>query len=465
MEFSMNRKLVILFLLISLCLPVFAQVVETPVDSLQTFVQQEELNTPRTHQDSIEFGLILPDAVPEVVDTVAKEETLDPGYSAKNLKMQPRFVTGDVTAFSKRDFVSNMFAGVSFDYFIPFTDNITWGPVATFHVGKFFTRSSGLRFDLDAGMVRGNYYGLRYITLGGTADYVLNFSSFVNGFDKYRLCEVTGLVGVGFRSMRKIGVFYTTPAVKTGLNINFHILRKMDLFIEPKVEVYGHKGTGALHDENWRKYDVALNLAFGLAFRAVDALKWEDDPGINWYVFASAGPQWQNSVIVNELGIGRNLGFGTSLGAGFHFFKWMDFQVGAYFGRTGWNINSVTMKRLNTNYTALRFAGLFDFVNMITRRDDTLFSAGIVFGPEIGGIRKITEADPIRFWYFGLTAGAQVKCRVAKNLRIFAEPRFNLVPYAAISDDPTYKGMQKLYYDGLINISLGVEYHFRSKKK
>lgn len=464
MEFSMNRKLVILFLLVLLCHPVFAQVVETPVDSLQTFVQQEELNTPRTHQDSIEFGLILPDVIPAVADTVAKEDVSDPGYSAKNLKMQPRYVAGDVTAFSTKNFLSNTFAGVSFDYFIPFTDDITWGPVATFHVGKFFSRSSGLRLDLDLGMMRGNYNGLRYPIISGTADYVLNFSSFANGFDKYRLCEFSGLVGVGFMSIRKLGKFYTSPAVKAGLNINFHIFKAIDLFIEPKVEVYGHKGTGAVYDENWRKYDVAMNLAFGLAFRSVDKLKWEDDPGINWYAFASAGPQWQNSAIVSALGIGRNLGFGSSLGVGFHFLKWLDFQVGGYFGRTGWNIHSKTMERLNTNYAAARFTGLFDIVNMITKRDDTLFSGGIIFGPEIGGICKYTEDKPIKFWYFGMTAGAQVKYRVTRNVKVFVEPKFNLVPYAARSDDPTYKGQQKLYYDGLINCSIGVEYHFKRKK-
>lgn len=468
MEFSNNKRFFIIFALLLSCIPAMSQVVEPQVDSTQLSLQ-DDLGVPRTHQDSIEFGLILPDAVPVVADTTKAEEILDPGYSAKKLKMQARYTPSDAQEFTRRNFFSNIFGAVAFDYYMPLSVEMVWGPVASFYAGKRFTKVSGIRANINMGLMYDVYYDWRQIQAEVMLDYTANFSAMLGGYNKYRMCEISGIIGAGIHSERRQGVFRTTPAGHFGLNFNFHILKKMDLFIEPNFVIMGYKTDGTYVTDNWRKYNTAVCLSFGLAFHSVDMMRWPEAPGINWYFFGSLGPQWQNSKIVYNLGVGRTLGYAFSAGAGFHLLKWMDMHAGFFYNSNGWNVDT-RGKRLNTSYGGIRFEGYFDVVNMITKRDDTLFSGGFFFGPEIGLYnKKVQEEEKDTYGklsglYFGLTMGLQAKARVYKNLKVFVEPRFNLVPYKAKSYDPSSPGMQKFYYDGLVNFNVGIEYHIPRRK-
>ena len=59
--------------------------------------------------------------------------------------------------------------------------------------------------------------------------------------------------------------------------------------------------------------------------------------------------------------------------------------------------------------------------------------------------------------YMGLAGGLQLKFALGKKVRMFLEPHCSLVPYNGISYDKTTLNDYINYYDGLINMSLGLE--------
>ena len=60
--------------------------------------------------------------------------------------------------------------------------------------------------------------------------------------------------------------------------------------------------------------------------------------------------------------------------------------------------------------------------------------------------------------YIGITGGVQLKFDLGKKVRIFMEPRCSIVPYNGISYDRTTLNDYVNYYDGLINLNLGLEF-------
>lgn len=410
-------------------------------------------------------AVALPDstalALPDSAASTARKVPADFGYSAKSLRLQKRYTAADASEFTSVNIASNMFGGVSFDYYLPLTADFIWGPVASFYGGKAFTKVSSVRAVLNMGLMKDVYYGRSQAQIGLIADYMANLSSLVRGYNKYSICDISAFAGIGFKSIYRSKYFTTHPAAHAGVNFNFHLLKMMDLFIEPKLEIFGYRDEDVTDRISWRKYDLALNISFGLAFSNVQRREWPENLGINWYLFCSAGPQWQHSRAVYTFGLGRNMGGAASVGVGYHFTKWLDFRISGFYSQDGWN-NDNDGKRIDTRYCGIRCEGLFDIANMVTKRDDTRISGGIVFGPEIGYMHKEPiRNDEIKTAYFGFTMGAQCKYRINDRFKIFFEPRFNFVPYSALTNNPELSGAQQLYYDGLFNASVGVEYHFR----
>lgn len=470
----MNRKNLILFAVSLLfSLPAFAQVVEPQIDSSKFYESLVEIPQ-YTHSDSVEFGLIPPDVIEEVVDTVKTIVTEDRGFNAKNLRMQKRFTSPDKTSFSVRQVFSNMFGGISYDYVVPIGMSVLYGPNVSIYVGKQFTRISSARISATGGVFYNIPSGDKPFKIGLSADYLLNLSSLIGGYDKYRLFEVSALAGVGFHSNLVKGSSSAGVKGRVGANLNFHVLKFLDVFVEPRMELYGENPFKLPGSDMWRRYSSAFAVSFGVSARILDTVKWPQNPGINWYALAMGGPQFQNSRQVHTLGVGNMLGGAAAAGVGFHYLKWLDFRLLADYSTCGWSVG-FDGKRKNTQYFGARFEALFDVVNMITGRDNTMFSAGLFFGPELGGMKKETDVNDInnpaglkpvpdiRFAYFGVTAGLQVGCRVMSNIRVILEPRLSIVPYlnpARANSDNYYNR----YYDMPIGVNLGVEYHFGNNK-
>ncbi len=399
-------------------------------------------------------------------DTTASAIAGNGGYSAKRLQMQSRYITPDQDEFTHREFFSNMSGGVSFDYIYPIKPGFMFGPYASFYVGKQFAKASTVRISLGAGLFYNTYSGDYQLKYHLVADYLFNFSSFFNGYSKYRLCEFSALGGLGYYRTRLSNYPQRDLTVRTGLNINFHVLKHADLFLEPRLDFFREK-SGSIKDNTdaWRHYSMSAVLAAGISFKAVDRLRWKEEPAIGWYALAMGGPQYQNSAQVYSIGVGKMMGGTGAAGIGLHYMKWLDFRISFTYSKNGWSTDFYG-KRKNTSYDALRFEGLFDIANMITGRDDTRLSGGFVFGPEIGVIRKasdVTGINDIKYWYFGAGAGLQGKYRVNDKVRLFVEPRVSFVPYL---ENP-YNGSPVRYgkdCDITLSLNVGFEYHFKRYK-
>ena len=94
-------------------------------------------------------ALALPDSA-----STARKVPADFGYSAKSLRLQKRYTAADASEFTSVNALSNMFGGVSFDYYLPLTADFIWGPVASFYGGKAFTKVSSVRAVLNMGLMK-----------------------------------------------------------------------------------------------------------------------------------------------------------------------------------------------------------------------------------------------------------------------------------------------------------------------
>lgn len=145
------------------------------------------------------------------------------------------------------------------------------GPQFSAGIGKWFSPSSGLRLsgtagfsDTPAGSVS-RYF--KHVDLH--ADYLFNVNNILWGYDEDRFFKLIGIVGVnlaGTKGVDKSAKY--APGIGVGAQGSFRLNRSVDLFIEPRLNVYqkryaGGHGVGG-HTDQFGE----LNL--GLTYYTID---------------------------------------------------------------------------------------------------------------------------------------------------------------------------------------------------
>lgn len=95
-------------------------------------------------------------------------------------------------------------------------------------VGKFFSKESGLRLSATASQTLPGYQKL--FMAGLSADYLLNLSSLVSGYDPNRIFEVLATVGPG--------LYYTNIGNKSGLSVGFNVGAQAKFNVSPMVDIF-----------------------------------------------------------------------------------------------------------------------------------------------------------------------------------------------------------------------------------
>ena len=145
------------------------------------------------------------------------------------------------------------------------------GPQFSAGIGKWFSPSSGLRLsgtvglsDTPSGSASGYF---KHVDLH--ADYLLNINNVLWGYDEDRIFSLIGIAGVNLAGTK--GVDKTAkyaPGIGVGVQGSFRINRSVDLFIEPRLNVYnkryaGGRGVGGNTDQ-------LGELNFGLTYHTID---------------------------------------------------------------------------------------------------------------------------------------------------------------------------------------------------
>lgn len=375
------------------------------------------------------------------------QQTID--YNARRLKMQKRHVPVDKEAFTAQNWYSNTFAGISFDYVMPAVSTAKAGPGLTLQAGKWFARDHGMRVNILTSFPYNISPCYACLQFGFSADYMFNVSNYVGGYDRNRPCEVSFFTGIGFQTSREMSERRNAFLGQVGVDVNFHLLPWLDFFVQPKfMAMLGNRS--------------ATQLSMGLMVRSFDSKNWTPTSVAKgrWYVLCGGGMVWQNSDLVYKMGLGKALGGGFSVGGGCHYLYWLDLQATAFFADDAWN-RTMTSKRLDAQYFGGRVEAMVDILSLALRSDSSKWSVGIIAGPEFGIMnKKAVEEAGVRAIYLGATMGVKARCYVWKGLAAYLEPRSTFAPYAAPDYSVSSTTVNRMYYDALLSLNLGVEYHF-----
>lgn len=115
------------------------------------------------------------------------------------------------------------------------------GPMVSIGVGKWFTPASGVRVSGTAGYNKapGGSASIHLKEFGIRADYMLNFNNVLWGYDEDRLFTLAGVAGMNFaitKGAKKQVQF--APGIGVGLQGSFRLNRSVDLFVEPRLNVF-----------------------------------------------------------------------------------------------------------------------------------------------------------------------------------------------------------------------------------
>jgi len=146
-----------------------------------------------------------------------------------------------------------------------FTGSIRPGYRLGGQVGGWFTPVHGVRLGADIGLLS-VHKGIDRTWFGAIrADYLLNLSSILRGYDPTRRFELIGAVGLEYQRLRQHGVWGNNIGVGASLQMRFNVAPSLYLFVEPRLAMMtGRRYDGA---DDWRRMKSDISLNVGLGYR------------------------------------------------------------------------------------------------------------------------------------------------------------------------------------------------------
>lgn len=377
--------------------------------------------------------------------------------NAFDYSMMRRWRPKDEVKFVSGRFIDNTFISLSGSGYRVFRHDYSSGPHLSLSFGKWLNAFHALRLSVGTGYYFDNFDGNRLKQVDAGLSYMFNFSSYLGGYRPSRLCEISGVAGIGYSYLWRKEHSGHAATAHIGMNFNLHILKDVDLFVEP-LFLLSSDGLAIARTNNWRRYFGAFSGSVGMSYRFDPAGFPGRGPSRKWFVFLTGGTQVQNSFIIHhDMDAKSAFGMHFNTGAGLWCGDFFAVRLSAAYSRNNW-MKTVAGDCLSTDYAVLRLEGMLDFVALFNKMEDSVFSASLLFGPETGYMFKKDIGRNMVIPYVGMTGGVQAKVRVYRRFSVFIEPRFSFVPYPAPSDDRTSVNVNRNYYDGLLNCSLGIEY-------
>lgn len=319
------------------------------------------------------------------------------------------------------------------------------GARAELGVGYWFTPVHGGRISFDAGL-HSEFSGKPRVYFGSfSADYLMNFSALLRGYDSNRSFELIGGIGAEYQRIRRDGVWGNEGGFRTSLQARFNVSRSMFLYVEPRLTLLAGTqfGGGAT-----RRFHPDANLFVGLGYRLLrgserrygssDFLNIDDS-----HIFFSAGAG-ATAFLRNFDRNSINGIFSASFG------KWLTYtsalRVKAEFGRYG-----KVPRAKNNRYIA---TGAIDYVWNITNafggyNPDGVFGLNFNIGPLLAYGNSARGK-----LYPGAEASLTASFRLSPNWSLFIEPQVQVFS-GKFSTDMGYGSRQAIG-----SLTAGVHYTF-----
>lgn len=331
------------------------------------------------------------------------------------------------------------------------------GPQFSAGIGKWFSPSSGLRLsgtvgvsDTPAGSI-GRYF--KHVDLH--ADYMLNINNVLWGYDEERIFSLIGIAGVNLSGTKGVeSSAKYAPGIGVGVQGSFRLNRSVDLFIEPRLNVYHKKYAGG---RGFGSTDQLGELNFGLTYHTIDRVARpangfsSNHIADNLFMTSGIGLQmFLNKTNIENLG---SLGPQASVSLG----KWLSAYSGLRLvGTGGFFTNYVVPGSVKEGRLRhISVSGGLDYLWNITstmsgynpdRIFDLIGSVGVNLAYTSNSDHKLQP---------GLNAGIQTLWHVNEFLGLYIEPQVRLYGDKFIEGNLGF--MQK---DVLVGVNAGFHYRF-----
>lgn len=346
--------------------------------------------------------------------------------------------------------------------------DINGGPAFSFSAGKLLNHAHSVRLSLKGGWFGHKLSDSKLYHVGIGASYLFNITSYIKGYDPYRLLEISTVSGIGYQVSAESGKTSQVGEMHLGAQLKFHLHQQVDLVLEPLVTLYTD-GIDHYSQKNWHKYDVGYGATVGFIYRLKDPLSTFKKKGQatlessfldNAFISVAGGVQFQNSDFVKDMGILKSIGPHINLSFGKWYNGYWGLRLSGFYATDKWRQLSENNDYETTTYAGVRLEGMFDIMGLLHNSDRMKrFSLSLLLGPEIGNMKKIDSEYPIKTMYIGLSGGVQLKYNINKKLAVFIEPRGSYVPYSNLEPNPSdlYTKIRKKYNDNVFNLNAGIE--------
>lgn len=367
------------------------------------------------------------------------------GFDAGNMISARRYRAQAGTQFGNDKFSDNLYVIASGGVRTPLSADYGFSSYAGVGVLKWLTRSLGVRANVHGGYMYGNYEGNKIPELSASVSALFNLSSYIGGYDRSRFCEVSALVGAGYKCRWEASARHLFVA-DVGVNVAMRFTDRLVVSLEPYIPVEVE-----IHDLNYG-FGTGVSLSYDLSEKVCAPAS-----AGRYFISLSGGLQLQNSVLVRTAGVGNTIGYDAFVGFGRHFADYFSLRFSGGFSRHYWTVYYGGLK-MPADYYALRLEGILDIARLVLGQSyKGCFGGGVVLGPEVGFMKREDVGYVLKRHYVGLSLGAHADCRIFKRVSLFVEPRFSIIPYTAPNDDSTSNNINRNYFDSLFNFNVGLE--------
>lgn len=403
-------------------------------------------------------------------DTVRK--VVDKGVDVSKMVNSKRMRPVDDVVFESSPFMKNTFFTLGVTSHLLELDNHSPGLEGSISFGKWLHEDHAVRAMLSMGEWRDNYDFSYQLATQLDVSYIFNISSFVNGYRPNRFCDICFVAGVGYANATQLSeeaegretFFGNAFDFHVGARLNLRVFKSLDFFIEP--QVVGYTNGITVYEGSWRGIKPAFRGSVGLSYNVMQSYG-SDSPRLlprksGYFINLTAGPHFQNSSLVYEVGLQNCIGVHVALGVGKNYTDYFAMRYSFAYSRNPWI--AYAGETYPCNYFALRAEGIWDVLSfaryIMFKGENTrhkFLSASVLFGPEAGYMNKKDRSDAVQSFYFGVSGGAQVKFRLTPMISLYLEPRFSIVPYPAKAQVGETDNKYRNYYDGVMNFNAGIE--------
>lgn len=331
-----------------------------------------------------------------------------------------------------------------------------FGPQFSAGIGKWFSPSSALRLSGTVGMndspVGSESRYFKHVDLH--ADYMLNLNNVLWGYDESRLFTLIGIAGVnlsGTKGVDKSADY--APGIGVGLQGSFRMNRSVDLFVEPRFNIYHKKYAGG---KGFRNTDQLGELNFGLTYHTIDRAARPANGFLNSHIadnlFMTSGIGAQ--LFLNKANLQKPSAWGPQASVGLG--KWLSAYSGLRLvGAGGFFTNYTAYSKPGNKLRHISVNGSLDYLWNITStmsgyNPDRVFD---LIG-SLGVNLAYTSKSDHKFQP-GLNVGVQGVWHLNEMLGLYIEPQIRLYGDNFIEGNMGF--MQK---DVMMAINAGFHYRF-----